>query len=194
MHARWIGWTGAVGRAASEGASAAVDARPQWLLVRSLQRVCRGVLRGLCIALQRLRDQASQRLSGHVRDGLLADLRVVQPGQAQSDHRADPHLGREHGALIRFRDPQQHEDEAPVSLEAGGQGGRDLRVLVEAAGVQGPKAVRSGLHIAREGEDRSLRCRLDLLLDQAVKVKDLVLHDGSGEGDLGGEVVVEERA
>ena len=60
--------------------------------------------------------------------------------------------------------------------------------------MQGSKAVRPGLHIAREGEDRSLWCRLDLLLDQAVKVKDLVLHDGAGEGDLGREVVVEERA
>ena len=82
-----------------------VDARPQWLPVRSRQGVYRGVLRGLGIALQHLRDQASQRLGGHVRDGLLADLRVIQPGQAQSDHRADPHFGREHGALIRLRDP-----------------------------------------------------------------------------------------
>ena len=56
------------------------------------------------------------------------------------------------------------------------------------------KAVGPGLHVARERGDRPFQGQCRLLLDQAVKVKDLVLHDGSGEGDLGGEVVIEERA
>ena len=150
--------------------------------------------RGLFGALLHLRDQTPQCLGRHIRDGPLADLRMIQPCQTQGDHRVDPHLGGEHGALVGFHDSQEHEDEALIALEAGVQRGRDLWVLVEASGVQGPEAVRSGSHIARESGDRRLQCRLDLLLHQVVKVKDLMLDDRSGEGRLGGEVVVEKRA
>ena len=149
---------------------------------------------GVLGALASLGHQASQRLGGHVRDGLLTDLGVIQPGQAQGDHRADPHLGGEHGALIGIGDAHEHEDEAFVTLEAGGQRGRDLRVLVKTSGVKRSKAVWPGLHVARERGDRPFQGQCRLLLDQAVKVKDLVLHDGSGEGHLGWEVVIEERA
>ena len=154
----------------------------------------RGRLGGVLGALASLGHQAPQCLGGHVRDGLLADLGVIQPGQAQGDHGADPHLGGEHGARVRLGDAHEHEDEAFVTLEAGGQRGRDLRVLVKASGVKRSKAVWPGLHVARESRDRPFQGQCRLLLDQAVKVKDLVLHDGAGEGHLGGEVVIEERA
>ena len=119
---------------------------------------------------------------------------MIQPGQAQGDHGADPHLGGEHGARVGLGDAHEHEDEAFVTLEAGGQRGRDLRVLVKTSGVKRSKAVWPGLHVARERGDRPFQGQCRLLLDQAVKVKDLVLHDGAGEGHLGGEVVIEERA
>ena len=165
------------------------------LIARSIGEVwCRSPGGEPLVILLRLGDQAPQRLGGHVRDGLLADLGMIQPGQAQGDHCADPYLGGEHRTLIGLRNSQKREYKALIALEAGGQGGRDLRVLVEASGVQGPEAVRPGSHVAREGGDRCLQRRLDLLLHQAVKVKDLALHDGSCEGDLRGKVVVEERA